>query len=74
MGEPGRSVPERLCLPVLVALLGRLERRVLADCRVGVGVDLLHVLGADAVGKVSRELLLEAVYWCLIIRIEIKVN
>ena len=52
-------VLEGLRLPVL-GLLGGLEGRVLTNGSVGVGVDLLDVLGANAVGKVGRELLLEA--------------
>ena len=46
--------------PVRV-LVGGLKGGVLADRGVSVGVDLLDILGADTVRKVSRELFLEAV-------------
>lgn len=58
-GELGGHVLLGLRSPVL-GLLAGLERGVLANRSICVRVDLLHVLGTDAIGKVGRELLLEA--------------
>lgn len=60
VGELLGPVLERLGLPVLVALVGGLEGRVFTNRSIGVGVDLLNIFGANAVGEVARELLLEA--------------
>ena len=58
-GEAGSPVLLGLCCPVLRLLRG-LEGGVLTDRGVGILVDLLHVLRADAVSEVAGELLLEA--------------
>ena len=62
LGVSALDVPELFALrgPILI-LVGGLEGRVFADGRVRVGEDLLDILGADTVRKVSRELFLEAV-------------
>lgn len=53
-------VLQGLRLPVLRLFCG-LERRVLPDGSIGVGVNLLNVLRSDTVSEICRELLLEAV-------------
>lgn len=60
VAELSGPVLGRLGLPLCGILLGRLERRVLSDRGVGVGVDFLNVVGSDAVFEVGRELLLES--------------
>ena len=55
-------VLERLGFPVLL-LVGRLEGRVLTNGSVGIGVDLLDIIGTNAIREISGELLLEARKW-----------
>lgn len=71
--ETSSLVLERLCLPVLRLIAGR-ERRVLADRRIRVRVDLLHILSADAVREVRRELLLETLVVFLLQRLHVLRN
>lgn len=51
---------QRLLLPLLSVLLGRLEDGVLSDGSVGRSVNLLDIVRSNVVGKVGRELLLES--------------
>ena len=58
VGEPCSLVLECFRFPVL-CLVGRLERWVLADCRVCILINFLDVITTNAISEVSRELLLE---------------
>jgi hypothetical protein len=59
VSQLGRLVLGGLGLPLGGVLLGRDELGVLTDGGVGVGEDLLNVLGTDTVSEVGGELLLE---------------
>lgn len=71
-GEAWGLVFERLRFPVL--LLGRLESRVLTDSSVCVRVNFLNVFRANLIGKVGRELLLEALVIFLFERLHVLRN
>jgi hypothetical protein len=59
VSQLGSLVLGRLGLPLGGVLVGRDELGVLTDGGVGVGEDLLNVLGTDTVSEVGGELLLE---------------
>lgn len=63
VGESLVAVPHTDRLPVF-RLVSRLEYGVFPDSCVGVGVNLLDILGADAVSEVGRKLLFESVDDC----------